>query len=130
MWRDHPHRTPIQQPAVASKPLAKPPIQEPEPAPASAGVADRKLARQNPGDSWAVIAGTYGRFEAAQKHADIYQKEFPQIKPHVFPAEGQGRHYLIVLGSGLTQDAAERLRHDLIEQGAPPDTYVTKIFEN
>lgn len=127
-------------PAIASNPVpahaevARTPEPAAKPAPVAAGAADRKLARQKASEtsteSWAVIAGTYGHFEAAQKHAEIYGKQFPQLQPHVFPPEGQGKHYLIVFRSGLTQEAAERLRHDLVQQGAPPDTYVTKIAEN
>jgi len=119
--------------AAPREPALKPRAQKPQPAPATTGAADRNRAQQKTGEtsaeSWAVIAGAYAYFDAAQKHADIYRQQFPQLQPRVFPPEGQGRRHLIVLASGLTQEAAERLRRDLIEQGAPPDTYVTKLME-
>ena len=119
-------------PAIAKPTIPKPSALDPRPAPATAGVADRNVTDRKilGSQSWAVIAGAYGHFDAAQKHAGMFHDQFPQLQVHVFPPEGQGRHYLIVLGSGLTQDAAERLRRNLIEQGAPSDTYVTKIAEN
>lgn len=111
-------REPQAPPPIA----AAPPIAATPPAP--------KPKSRISADSWAVIAGTYNQFEAAQKHAKLYHEKFPELQPHVFPHEGQGKRYLIVLGSGLTQEAAGRLRHDVVEQGAPQDTYVTKIAED
>jgi hypothetical protein len=78
---------------------------------------------------WAVIAATYYTFKDAQKRANRLRKESPGLHPHVFPPDGQGTHYFIVLGSGLSQDAAQRLLRTVREQGAPSDCYVTKLDE-
>jgi serine/threonine protein kinase len=128
--------TPAPVEAVVPTPRApepKPRPKERQPAPPAAGAADRNLAPQRRAEktpeSWAVIAGTYAQFEAAQKHAKMYGQQLPEVQPHVFPPDGQGKRYFIVLASGLTQEAAERLRQDVVEQGAPRDTYVTKIAE-
>ena len=79
--------------------------------------------------SWAVVAATYGTFDGAEKRAtDIRRRA--RLEAHVFPAAGQGRLYFVVLGSGLSQEAAERLRRHALSQGAPRDTYVTKLDES
>jgi hypothetical protein len=80
--------------------------------------------------SWAVIAATYSSFGAAAKRADALRKLSPRLRPHVFPREGEGRRYYVVLGSSLTQDAAQRLRALATSLGAPKDTYVTKLDES
>ncbi len=103
---------------------------EPAPAP-PAPVVQRpaKPIRVRSGH-WAVIAATYYTFKDAQRRSDRLRKESPGLHPHVFPPDGQGTHYFIVLGSGLSQDAAQRLLRSVREQGAPSDCYVTKLDES
>jgi hypothetical protein len=79
--------------------------------------------------SWAVVAATYGNFNGAEKRAAEIRTR-ARLQAHVFPAAGQGRLYFVVLGSGLSQDAAERLRRHALALGAPRDTYVTKLDES
>lgn len=79
---------------------------------------------------WAVIAATYATFEGAEKLVHKIEERAPSLHPHVFPPAGQGKHYFVVLGSGLTQREAERLRRDATSQGAPHDSYVTKLDES
>lgn len=103
---------------------------EPAPAPPAPAIQELpKPARVRSGH-WAVIAATYYTFTSAQKRADRLQKQSPGLHPHVFPPDGQGTHYFIVLGSGLSQDAAQRLLRSVREQGAPSDCYVTKLDES
>jgi hypothetical protein len=76
-----------------------------------------------------VIAATYANFEAAQKRAGSLQKRSGQLKASVFPPDGQGRYYFVVLGSGMSQKQAENLRSRAVQLGAPRDTYVTKLAD-
>jgi len=42
------------------------------------------------------------------------------------PPSAIDTHYLVILGSGLSQDNAESLRERAIASGLPPDTYIKK----
>ena len=99
------------------------PVEKPQPPPAARSFA----AVRRP--SWAVVAATYGNFNGAEKRAAEIRKR-ARLQAHVFPAAGEGRLYFVVLGSGLSQDAAERLRRHALALGAPRDTYVTKLDES
>ncbi len=116
-----------------------PPVYREASPPVETAEADRLMDRPaaarasepaGPKGSWAVIAATYSSFGAAAKRADALRKLSPQLRPHVFPREGQGRRYYVVLGSSLTQNAAQRLRALATSLGAPKDTYVTKLDES
>jgi hypothetical protein len=69
-----------------------------------------------------VIAATYSDFDAAQKRAHSLSR---RVKAHVYPPHGSGNRYYVVLGSGLSSEAARQLRGRAIRMGAPHDTYVT-----
>lgn len=116
-------------PAPVAAQVQPQPAEAPAPAPATAGAADRSAAPPAPAGHWAVIAATYDSFSGAQKLVERIQKQSRGLQPHVFPRAGQGKHYFVVLGSGLTQGAAQRLLRNAKSQGAPPDTYVTKLDE-
>jgi hypothetical protein len=74
------------------------------------------------------VAAAYREFEAAERRASELGKRWGSPAPTVHPPEGQGRKYLVVLGSGLSKDEAERLRVKAATSGMPRDTYVTKLF--
>jgi hypothetical protein len=124
----------------ANAPVRSPeltPARKPEPPPRAAAparqpaIAPRPVAPKNPAStqsgSWAVIAATYSNYGAAASGAEKMRQQSPQLRPHVFPEEGQGRQYYVVLGSGLTQDAAAQLLGVARQHGAPKDAYVSKI---
>jgi hypothetical protein len=92
--------------------------------------AERQRDSPSGKPSWAVIAATYNGFGGAQHRADQIAKISPQLRTHVYPPDGQGQTYYVVLGSGLTQAAAQELRDRARELGAPRDTYITKLTEN
>ena len=124
-----PHKAPAASaPPVQSvtAPPAPAAPQNPEPDRSESGAASRAVPRAHSAN-WAVIAATYGSYGAAQKRADRIRKQAPRLEPHVVPPEGQGKHYYIVLGSGLTQSEAERLLRNVRSMGAPRDSYVTKL---
>jgi hypothetical protein len=45
----------------------------------------------------------------------------------VFPEAGEGKQYMVILGSGMTKSAADKLRRQARAAGLPRDTYVTKL---
>lgn len=77
--------------------------------------------------TWAVIAAIYRDYNAAIKRAQSLSARWSRSKIQVVPPEGQGRRYLVILGSGLTREQAERLRAQATSAGLPQDTYVTKL---
>ena len=91
---------------------------------------EKPTAPAKTGQSWAVIVYTYKQFDAAQKHANEFAKKFPKMNVHVYPPAGKGTEYYIVFGSHLTQNEAERLKREAVDQGAPHDAFVQKIAED
>jgi hypothetical protein len=120
------HAAAVPPPAITAEPREAMPAPAPSRTAADSGAAARALPHSRHGN-WAVIAATYSSFAAAQKRADRIRKQAPRLEPRVFPSEGQGKHYFVVLGSGLSQNDAERLRRNARALGAPRDTYVTKL---
>ena len=92
--------------------------------------ADRAAPKAEGHGPFAVIAATYNSFEGAARRAERMHKKFPKLQPRVFPPKDEGKMYYVVLGTGLSQEAAERLRREARRLGAPRDTYVTKLTES
>ncbi|HLJ44881.1 MAG TPA: hypothetical protein VKU01_02665 [Bryobacteraceae bacterium] len=120
---------PLPPPVVARSPQPSPP-EVTEPQNTDLGVADRTTRVHRSAAPWAVITATYNGFQAADQRAQRLRRNAPKLNPHVFPPAGQGQRYFVVLGSGLTRDEAEHLRRTAIAEGAPGDTYITKLTED
>jgi hypothetical protein len=125
------HETPQTVPKAAPVPVA--PETRPSPAVVSKvqPEAERAAAPARPESlvrsGWAVIAAAYHNYDSAQGRAQRLAKRSPRLHPLVYPQAGRGKLYYVVLGSGMTQKEAERLKHTARQAGAPPDTYVTKL---
>jgi hypothetical protein len=121
------------QPEAAPPAEAPPPLPEREarqPEPAQREMPEAEASRPATGGSWAVIAATYGSYNSAQKRADRIHQRSPKLNPRVYPDEGQGRRYYILLGSGMSQSEAENLLRTARRLGAPGDSYATKLIEH
>ena len=121
----------VEQPQPVPKPSPME-VQRPQPKPVPPRV--EPPARQQPSSadsdrSWAVIAATYASFGAAQHRASKFQRILKDSRIRVLPADGQGNLYYVVLGSGMTQAEAVRLRDRAVTSGAPHDSYVTRLKE-
>jgi serine/threonine protein kinase len=134
-----PARTATAAPPPRTVPAPTPvnvrPVEKPSPARvvdshAAAPVRQRATPAADAKESWAVIAATYNNFSAAEKRAAALRELSPRLHAHVFPREGAGKRYYVVLGSNLTQDAAQKLRELATSLGAPKDSYVTKLDES
>ena len=79
-----------------------------------------------PGTNWAVVAAIYRDYDAAERRAASFE-DVGGIRPSVFPPRGQGRKYMVVVGTGLTRAKAAELRARATAAGLPPDTYVTLL---
>jgi hypothetical protein len=125
---------PPPQPLLAPAPVIARPVEKPSPARVVDSPAAAARHRTTPAadakGSWAVIAATYSNFSAAEKRAKELRELSPRLHAHVFPREGAGKRYYVVLGSNLTQDAAQKLRELATSLGAPKDSYVTKLDES
>jgi hypothetical protein len=129
---------PAAAPPVVEKPSPMRPVRkEPDPALAKArkrtepaAQADRARPATAPDGSWAVIAATYNSYSGAEKRMHKIGRLSPEMRPHIFPSDGEGTVYYVVLASGLSQTEAERLRDLALRHGAPRDTYVTKLKES
>jgi hypothetical protein len=114
-----PAAVPAPSAAVPSTPAA--PVQE------GAAAPERASAGGGVRSGWAVIAATYNSYAAAQKRAQSLARSARNIDAVVYPDEGAGTRYYVVLGSGLSQAEAQRLRKTAISAGAPRDSYVTRL---
>jgi cell division septation protein DedD len=98
----------------------------PQPAPVAPTVPATR-ARTEARSGWAVIAATYGGYQGAEKRAAAIRHRWPEFQPVIYPREGEGRRYYVVLGSGLTKDQASALHRRARQAGMAGDTYVTKL---
>jgi hypothetical protein len=78
--------------------------------------------------NWAVVAATYNSYAGSRKRAQSLKQKWPAFSPEVFPDEGKGKQYFVILGSGLSKQSAEALRRRAKAGGFPGDTYVTKLL--
>lgn len=101
-----------------------------EPAPHAAAKSPAKPAANPPvnvsGKGWFVVVASYGREVDAAQMAQTLGRRFPSFKPSVFPPSAIDTHYLVIIGSGLTEDKAEALRQRALASGFPHDTYIKK----
>ncbi len=101
----------------------------PTPEPAKPSPVQTRARQTNPNGAWAVVAATYSSYGPAESRAQKIAQQTRRLKPHVYPPEGKGGLYYVVLGSGLTQKEADKLKRSARQAGAPHDTYVTKLME-
>lgn len=100
-------------PPVAQKPSPMPPSPaQKEPSPAAHG--------------WFVVVASYAREADARQEAQNLGRRFPQFKLSVFPPSPIDTHYVVILGSGLSEQGAESLRQRAVSSGLPADTYIKK----
>ena len=76
---------------------------------------------------WAVVAAIYKDYDAAARRAEQLGERWKGRKLIVHPPPGQGRRYLVVIGSGMERKEAERLRTAARAAGMPRDSYVTLL---
>jgi hypothetical protein len=89
--------------------------------------ADETRARTSDSGDWAIIAATYNAFGAAAKRAASLRSQFAECSCSVFPREGEGQKYYVIVGSSMTRDAAEAFLQRAIDAGLPEDTYITRL---
>ena len=106
---------------------SKPPLVTPEDQNSSAGAVEQQTSPRDSSTDWAIIAATYKSFAAAQRRASELKSTFAACACSVFPREGEGQKYYVVVDSGLTGEAADRKRAMALSAGLPTDTYVTKL---
>jgi hypothetical protein len=78
------------------------------------------------GSGWFVVVASYAREADAAQEAGALNRRFPQFKLAVFPPSAIDTHYLVIVGSGLSEERAEALRQRAVASGLPPDTYIKK----
>jgi hypothetical protein len=83
--------------------------------------------RSDGASDWGIIAATYNAFNPAAKRARSLRSQFPDCSCSVFPREGEGLKYYVLVGSGMTSEVAEALRNRAVAAGLPHHAYVTKI---
>ncbi len=74
-------------------------------------------------DAWRVVVYTFAKQDDAQKRVDAINHDHPGFSPQVYSTDAKGP-YLVVLGSDLTREEANRLRQKARSSGLPRDAYV------
>ena len=118
--RDRSSSAPIvpAQPAAAI-PAPVPP--QPEAAPAPTPPPHKKSG------AWFVVAATYAQQKDAENRVRSMARRWPQFKPEVYSPSllNQKPYYLVVIGSNLTESAADDLKDRARAAGLAPDAYIT-----
>jgi hypothetical protein len=112
-------KSPPVQPSEKPSPIQKT-VQTPPAGNHAAAAGDRP---------WAVIAATYNGFDAAESRANSLSARSKKLHARVFPDRHSRGPFYVVLGSGLTRAEADRLRRSAVGEGAPRDSYVTKLHQ-
>lgn len=113
-----PKPTPFQSPPVAvAKPAA---VAKPT------DVAKPASGAKPTGQGWFVVVASYAREADAAQEAGTLKHRFPAFKLSVFPPSAIDTHYLVIVGSGLSEESAESLRQRAVASGLPPDTYIKR----
>ena len=127
--RSRPVPPPAAPPVIEqAAPTPEPPIVAPPTprAPAAAPAVVERRANPSRGDAWYVVVATYGPRSAAEKRAREISRRWPQFKAEVFQPRGVSQ-YLVVIGSGLSQPAADALRKRARAAGLPRDVFIKKF---
>lgn len=123
-------------PVTTSDPVPTAPVDRPSPIDAEArgrivesppAKPTPSAAKTTPEGEWAVVGAIYNNYQGAVRRASRMRERARGFKPEVFPPEGQGRRYMVVLGYADTRKGAEQLRDRARAAGLPSDAYVTKI---
>jgi len=132
-----PGRTPAPATAAQRAPAPNMPTPAPfsaartnaTPAPLSPAPAPRvSPANQQTAQGWTVIVAAYASREAAEKRMRAMAARWPRFNPTVLQP-GTGRtHFVVVLGSNLSQDRADALRKRAVAAGFPRDTYIKNLM--
>ena len=124
---------PVVQAPAARKPMVQNPVQPasrpvpPKPTPFDPAPKPAPAAVQRPeGHGWFVVVASYVREADAAQEVSKLSHSFPDFKPRVFPPSPIDTHYLVIIGSGLTEENAESLRQRAVSTGLPPDTYIKR----
>lgn len=115
-------------PEVVPLPLEVKASADPEPVQRARRQSNEEGAMEAGPAEWSVVTATYKNYEAASRRAESLRRQWPPSKAKVYPPEGQGEKYMVLIGSNLTRSAAQELAGDAKTAGLPPDTYVTKLM--
>src|SRR5688572_7924798 len=68
--------------------------------------ADPEKVRGDGSKNWSVIAATYKSFAAAENRATRLKAAYGDCACVVYPREGEGQNYYVIVASNLTREAA------------------------
>jgi hypothetical protein len=104
-------------------------LEEPPPPPRRPPEAQARYNSTDRATDWAVIAATYNSWDSAQRRADSLKSRWQDCECTVYPSQGEGTRYYVLVGEGLKRNDADRLRDRGTAAGLPPDTYVSKLIQ-
>ncbi len=96
---------------------------------AETDTADRSVELPPDRRRWSVVAATYAAYTAAAKRSEAMRKRWPDLHPSVFPEDGEGNLYFVVLGAKQSKDGAVGLRQQAVSEGVAPDVYATILLK-
>ncbi len=111
---------PYTAPAVA--PSTPPKVAE---APVKPVIAKKGGSRKD--SQWFVVVATYSARQSAEHRASEITKRWPRFPAKVFTPPIQNPHFLVVIGSNLSEDQAESLRKRSRAAGLPQDLYIKRF---
>ena len=78
-------------------------------------------------DAWFVVIATYSQRQAADHRAREITKKWPRFPAQVVAPASESHRFLVVIGSNLSENAAEALRQRGRGAGLPRDAYITRF---
>ena len=113
---------PVPHVAPAVTPSTPPMVSEP---PARPVIAKKHESRKD--SQWFVVVATYSQRQSAEHRASEITKRWHAFPAKVFTPPIQNPHFLVVIGSNLSEDQAEALQKRSRAAGLPQDLYIKRF---
>jgi hypothetical protein len=129
------HQEPVPGPVVAvpaaqsarQLPVPAPPTEVPAQVPESRASASSATGLETVTPGWAVVGAAYRRQADAEKRAADIRQKHPALDARVYAPDLNGRRYMVLFGTGLTETQAKRQLDQVRRGGGPRDSYISRF---
>jgi hypothetical protein len=74
-----------------------------------------------------VVGAAYRRVADAEKRAAEIRERHPALDARVYAPDGNGRRYMVLFATGLTETQAKRQLDQVRRDGGPRDSYISRF---
>jgi eukaryotic-like serine/threonine-protein kinase len=116
-----------QLPASVAQSPPRVQLQDPVQIPESKPTLSAATGLQTLTPGWAVVGAAYRRVADAEKRAAEIRERHPALDARVYAPDGNGRRYMVLFATGLTETQAKRQLDQVRRDGGPRDSYISRF---